>query len=762
MAVAGGAAAVFFGALAVFLATRAGGTVVAKLVDDSGQLIAGILAATCCLVAAFRASGSRRAAWALLTAYCGIWAGSALIWLLFDISGQTQKPFSSIAAVGFVVAVPFAIVGSLGFSLRRGSRLPLLVRVLDAVTVAAALMLICWVPVLEHVFDLSRFGIGSELMSLGIPVGDLLVVTIIWSAISSSASRLRPSLIAVGVGFVSVTIADLFLAYGSANGTYTSGTVLDLFWTGGLLVLAAGAALEAVALKSIAAVDGPIAPRHLAIWVPFVSTLIAAAIALADFHGDGVMDPVTLVGVLAIMVLSTFRQLVVATANRRLIAMLGVRADTDSLTGLANRDRFRTQLEHALMPDLSAAGLLYVDIDNFKGVNDRFGHGAGDRVLAVLAQRLTGAMRPADLVARLGGDEFAILCAGATSLDDVKGIARRVQKCFVTPVAFGSDSISVSGSVGGAVAGPGDAADTALRAADVALYAAKERGRGMTEVYDETVHGAAISRMWLEADMAEGLERGQFTLLYQPTVRTATGKISGAEALVRWDHPVRGTISPFDFIPVAEASGFIVELGRWILRQALRDASGWRKDGAVSVISVNVTVQQLRSPGFVDHVFSALEETRMAPHDLILELTESAYVQDSASISAVVRALRERGIRIAIDDFGTGYSSLALLTKLDADILKIDRSFVVNATSQSGRLVLKTVIDLARALRLSTTVEGVETAEEATLVGALGADTIQGYYYDKPLAAEVFRSRIDPFAHLVPVRDERSRLLASA
>ncbi len=728
----------------------------------SGQLIASAVAAACCLVAAIRASGVRKAAWALVAAYGALWAGSSFIWLLFDVSGQNQKPFSSIAALGFVMSVPFAVAGSLAFSLRRWSRLPLLVRALDAVTVAAALMLICWVPVLERVFDLSGFSIGAALMSLAIPVGDLLVVTLVWSAISSAASRLRPSLVAVAVGFICITIADLFLAYGSANGTYTSGTLLDLFWTGGFLALAGGAAMEKATYKSIAAADGPVAPRRLAIWVPFVSTLIAAAIALADFHGDRVIDPVTLALVLLIMVLSTFRQLVVATANRGLIATLGVRASSDSLTKLANRESFRKRLEHALSPNLRACGLLYIDIDNFKGVNDRFGHAAGDRVLAVLAERFTGAMRPADFVARLGGDEFGVLCAGATTPDDVARRARRVQVCFLKPVAFGTDVIKVSGTVGAAIATATDDPDTALRRADVALYAAKARGRGMTEVYDEAVHGEAMSRMWLEADMASALAGRQFTLLYQPTVRSATGKISGAEALVRWDHPVRGRISPLDFIPVAEASGFIVELGRWILRQALHDAAIWRKDGAVTTVSVNTTVQQLRSTGFVDDVFAALAETHVAPQDLILELTESAYVQDSASISVVIRALREHGVRIAIDDFGTGYSSLALLTKLDADILKIDRSFVVNATSPAGRLVLKTVIDLARTLRLSTTVEGIETAGEAALVRALGADTIQGYYYDRPLDVEVFRQRLDPFAKLVAARDRRLELLASA
>ncbi len=761
-AVAGGAVVVFLATLAFVLSTRAGGAPSAKLVDDAGQLIASWVATACCLVAALRASRVRRAAWALLATYCAVWAGSALIWLLFDVSGQTQKPFSSIAAIGFVASVPFAIAGSLLFSLRRGSRLPVVVRALDAVTVASALMLICWIPVLESVFDLSRFGIGSELMSLGIPVGDLLVVTLIWSAISSSTSRLRPSLIAVGLGFISITIADLFLAYGSANGTYVSGTLTDLFWTAGFLVLAGGAALDAATAQPSTSTKDVVGPRRLAIWVPFVSTLFAAGIALADFDGDRTIDPVTLVGVLVIMVLATLRQLVVATANRSLIATLGVRASSDSLTGLANRDTFRTRLDQVLSPDRPGAGLLYIDIDNFKGVNDRFGHAAGDRVLTVLARRLTGVVRPTDSVARVGGDEFAVLYSGATTLDAITGLARRVQECFLEPVAFGADSITLSGTIGGAIAVPGDDADTALRAADVALYSAKERGRGGTEVYDEAVHGGAMSRMWLEADMRESLERGEFTLLYQPTVRSATGKISGAEALVRWDHPTRGRISPLDFIPVAEASGFIVELGSWILWQALHDAAIWRKDGAVSAISVNVTVQQLRSAGFVEEVFLALEETRMSPHDLILELTESAYVQDSASISSVVRALRERGVRIAIDDFGTGYSSLALLTRLDADILKIDRSFVVNAKSSSGRLVLKTVIDLARTLRLSTTVEGVETAEEATLVRALGADTIQGYHYDRPLDVEVFRQRIDPFAQLGAQRDTKVALVASA
>lgn len=762
LAVAFAAAAFFVVVLAALLGSRVTGAANTKLIDDFGQLVASAVAAGCCLVIALRAAGLRRAAWALIGAYAGIWAGSELVWLLFDLSSDTQKPFPSIAAIGFVAAVPLAVAGSLAFGLRGGAHLSAVVRALDAVTVGVALMLICWFPVLERVFQTNEFGVGSELMSLSIPIGDILVVTFLWSAIASSAFRLRPSLVVVAVGFVSISIADLYLAYASANGNYASGTLFDLFWTAGFLVLGAGAALETGAMPSVSARSRSIGPRRLAIWVPFSCTMLALGVAVIDYKGDRVIDPVTVTGVLVIVVLASVRQVIEAMANRRLISRLGMRARTDSLTGLANRETFRLELERAMSADRLGSGVLYIDIDNFKSVNDRFGHAAGDRVLTVVAGRFVGALRPTNSVARVGGDEFAILCRSATTRDEIAEIARRVQECFQEPVAFGADEIAISGTVGAAAMAPEDDAEAALRQADVALYAAKERGRGSIEIYDDVIHGGALSRMWLEADMADSLERGDFTLLYQPTVRSATSKIGGAEALIRWDHPVRGRISPLDFIPVAEASGFIVELGSWILHRALHDAASWRKDGSTATVSVNVTVQQLRSAGFVDDVSRALEELKMAARDLILELTESAYVQDSASIASVIHALRQRGIRIAIDDFGTGYSSLALLTKLDADILKIDRSFVVNASTPAGRLVLKTVIDLARTLRLSTTVEGVETAEEALLVRALGADTIQGYHYDRPLTLEVFRRRVDPFATLVAIEPPKIELLGAS
>jgi diguanylate cyclase (GGDEF)-like protein len=266
-----------------------------------------------------------------------------------------------------------------------------------------------------------------------------------------------------------------------------------------------------------------------------------------------------------IMILAPVRQLIEAMANRRLIAQLAHRASTDSLTGLLNRVEFRDELNGVLGCEDPAGGgmaILYIDLDKFKTINDRYGHAAGDRVLNVIATRLAGAVRPTDRVGRLGGDEFAVLVSPAPNRDQVGDLARRVQERFLEPVAFGADRITLSASIGAAVAHPGDGAEDVLRVADVALYAAKARGRGAFEIYNDVIHGDALSRMWLEADMPDSLARGEFTVLYQPTVRSASGTISGAEALVRWDHPTRGRISPLDFIPVAEASGFIVELGK--------------------------------------------------------------------------------------------------------------------------------------------------------------------------------------------------------
>ena len=748
LALAGGAAAVAgLLTLGVLMGTGVLGVQGGKVADDVGQLVAGILAAAMCIVAGVRSAGVRRVAWGLIAMYCALWAISVVTWLVYDLTAGTQMPFPSLSAVGFVAAVPFAVAGSAAFSIRRGSQLPLVVRVLDAVTVGLALMLICWVPILERVFVSSRFTAGSALLSLSIPVGDLLVVTLLWSAVASSRWRLRPSMIVLGVGFLSVTIADLALAYASANGTFASGTLTDLMWTGGLLLLAAGALLDVPDARRAEAAAEPLPPRRLAIWVPFACAIVAAGISVADFHGTGPsIDPVVLGGVLVIMVLATVRQLLEAVSNRTLIVELRRRANTDVLTGLVNRDSFRGELDRAVLrgqqPNARGTAILYIDLDKFKSVNDRYGHAAGDRVLSVVARRLTGVMRPTDVVSRLGGDEFAIIAFNTSDRDSVAHIAYRVQGCFREPIAFAGDRMTLSAAIGGVLVTGGIDADAALRSADLALYAAKARGRGTFEIYDDALHGDEISRMWLEADMPESLAQGQFTLQYQPTISAESGAINGAEALVRWDHPTRGRIAPLDFIPVAEASGFIVDLGRWILQQALRDAASWRTHGVAPAVSVNVTVQQLRSAGFVDDVYKALADTRTAPENLILELTESSYVHEAGAAAAAIRDLRREGVRIAIDDFGTGYSSLALLTRLDADILKVDRSFVVNATSSAGRLVFKTVVDLARELHLSTTVEGIETPEEAALVRSLGADTLQGFHFDRPLDPLTFRQRL--------------------
>ena len=759
LALAGGAAAIIgLVTLGLLMATGALGAQGGKVADDAGQLIGSALAAVMCAVASVRSRGVRRVAWGLIAMYCTLWSISIVTWLIFDVSGGTQMPFPSLSAVGFVAAVPFAVAGGATFGVRRGSQLPLVVRVLDAVTVGLALMLICWVPILEHVYLASRFSAGSALMSLSIPVGDVLVVTLLWSAIASSTRRLRPSMLVLGVGFVSITVADLALAYASANGTFASGTLTDLLWTGGFLLVAAGASIEIPDARRAEAAPGPLAPRRLAIWVPFACAIVAAGISLTDFHDDSGIDPIVLGGVLAIMVLATVRQLVEAVSNRNLIVELRHRASTDVLTGLVNRDSFRGELDRAVLqgqqPNARGTAILYIDLDKFKSINDRYGHAAGDRVLSVVARRLTGVMRPTDIVSRLGGDEFAIIAFNTSDRDSVAHIAYRVQGCFREPIAFGGDRIALSAAIGGVLVTAGVDADAALRSADLALYAAKARGRGTFEIYDDALHGDEISRMWLEADMPESLAQGQFTLQYQPTIGAVSGKITGAEALVRWDHPTRGRIPPLDFIPVAEASGYIVELGRWILQQALRDAASWRSHGVAPSVSVNVTVQQLRSPGFVDDVYKALAETQTAPEDLILELTESAYVHEGGAAAIAIRDLRREGVRIAIDDFGTGYSSLALLTKLDADILKVDRSFVVNATSPAGRLVFKTVVDLARELHLSTTVEGIETQEEASMVRALGADTLQGFHFDRPLDSQAFLQRLRRAE--APERHERS------
>ena len=432
------------------------------------------------------------------------------------------------------------------------------------------------------------------------------------------------------------------------------------------------------------------------------------------------------------------------TERKTLEEQLRHQAFHDVLTGLENRFLFLDRLGHAL----ARAGrggrptaVLFLDLDDFKAVNDRLGHAEGDKLLVDVAQRLKVVTRTGDTVARLGGDEFAIIVE-ETDPAEAEQTAARILATLTPPFQLGDRPIVVRVSIGIAVQsvdGSEADADELLRRADIAMYAAKAAGGHRHVTYEPQLYDATMTRMELKADLRGALDRGELHVEYQPIVDLDSAQIVGSEALMRWTHPVHGPVPPVDFIPLAEESGLISELGRWILTTACQQTKAWQETtgSAGLTISVNLSGHQILDRDLVTDVRRILAETGLAPNDLTLEMTESVLVQDVEATVGTLRVLKSLGVRLAIDDFGTGYSSLSYLRQFPIDILKIDRSFVASLDgSQDSTALIRSILDLSSTLRLETVAEGIEETEQHEVLRSLGARQGQGYLFARPMAPE--------------------------
>jgi diguanylate cyclase (GGDEF)-like protein/PAS domain S-box-containing protein len=423
----------------------------------------------------------------------------------------------------------------------------------------------------------------------------------------------------------------------------------------------------------------------------------------------------------------------------------------DALTGLANRALFHDRLEHAL--DRTArtglgVAVVYLDLDGFKLVNDSRGHEVGDRVLREVATRLTSIVRSPDTVSRLGGDEFAILIEDSTrALDEAETVAARVLQSLTEPFILGAQRVVLSASIGITIGDVACTASSMIRDADMAMYRAKTTGKARWALYEAAMGTAALERLVLESDLREAVDNAQLRLVYQPIMELHTGTVFGFEALLRWDHPTRGTIGPEAFIHIAELNGSIVEIGQWVLEEACRTAAEWQRTypQAHLSMSLNLSALQIAMPSIVDHVAAALEDAGLAPASLIVEMTESVLVEDAETAGHRLEELRALGIRLAIDDFGTGYSSLGYLRKFPFDILKVDRSFTSTITDRAQvPAIVRGLLDLAKTLNMKTVAEGIELDAQRESLRAQGCDFGQGFLFAKPLRreqAEAFLAR---------------------
>jgi diguanylate cyclase (GGDEF)-like protein/PAS domain S-box-containing protein len=432
------------------------------------------------------------------------------------------------------------------------------------------------------------------------------------------------------------------------------------------------------------------------------------------------------------------------SAARAMADQITHSAEHDFLTGLPNRMLLNDRVNQAIAMaprHHKRVAVLFLDLDGFKHINDSLGHPTGDKLLQSIAKRLVECVRASDTVSRQGGDEFVVLLSEVERSEDTAITARRMLQAVAEAHSIDHHDLHVTTSIGVSVF-PDDGldAETLIKNADTAMYQAKENGRQSYKFFKPAMNVRAVERQAIEESLRRALERQEFAVHYQPKVSLKTGEITGAEALLRWTHPVRGPIPPGQFIPIAEDCGLIRPIGNWILREACRQARAWLDAGLpLASMAVNISAVQFRNENFLQGVFSTLEETGLDPKYLELELTESVLMKHAESTEVILKTLRARGVQLAVDDFGTGYSSLSYLRRFAIDALKIDQSFVRQiTTTPSETTIVTAVISMGRSLNLRVVAEGVETTEELAFLQAHQCDQAQGYYFSRPVAAPQF------------------------
>ena len=727
----------------------------AVLLSNLGQCLAPMLAAGACVLASRRAITERQAlGWKLLAGSAGCWALGQVVWTYYEVSGAAA-PFPSFADVGYLLAVPLALAAIWTLTIRNSAS-SWFVAVLDGLILAGGLLAISWALVLGAAWEEGGDSPFLFALTLAYPVGDLVVVSAVLLAIMrTDRNRDAVPLVVIAVGLVVLGVADSIFVWTTMQGTEQAVSIADIGWTAGYLVLVYAASVYPLPVASGRA-ELHAAPSLRRAALPLTVVCVAWVIRMVLVATGQPEDEfltlltITTVALVLLRFLMTMRENQALTSSlEEKIGELTAREQQlshqalhDPLTGLANRRLFSDRVEHALnrsrrTGDLSA--VLFIDLDDFKTVNDSLGHAAGDRLLASVAARLSGCVRPGDTVARLGGDEFGILLEEMEGPEHASHVARRILESLDMAFPLDGRQVFTRASVGVAVADAtsGHAGADLLSDADVALYAAKGSGKSTFREFERTMRVTAIERLELGQDLRQALHQNQFFCHYQPIVDLVTGRIVALEALLRWDHPHRGLVGPNSFIELAEESGMIGEIGMAVLQMAAWQAANWRAEGKVPAgleLHVNLSGRQLEDPYLVEKVKRVLASTGFPGNLLVLEITESVAVETGAAHLELLEQLRALGIRFAIDDFGTGYSSLNYLRALPVDVLKIDRAFAQTTDGETDTVLLEAIVRLGHSLGIDMIAEGIEHGEQAMTLKRLGCRRAQGFLFYRPLS----------------------------
>jgi diguanylate cyclase len=724
------------------------------LLPDSGPAHAiaypvfGLIAMVAILVGVYRRRPARPGSWRLIALALALLSIADITYGVLALGGG-EVAYPSVADIGYLAGYVALIGGTLGLIRGRvagGDRTP----IIDAAILSAGAGSIFWIaiiqPSLQGAVEPAVAGV-----SLAYPAMDVILLALGLRVLLTAAARPRYlQFLVSGIAFY--FIADVVYALALLNGTYVEGQPVDAGWIVGVLLIGVAALHPSVSdpVTTVEPNDARLSRSRLALLA--AAALVAPFILIAQTTPSGnsvvvglVLQWTMLFGLVFVRLASTVDELGMSLLERRrLQGDLAHQAHHDPLTRLANRLLFELRLSRAMATSPGTTALIFLDLDDFKTINDTLGHAVGDELLRILAGRVQRGLRASDLAARLGGDEFAILLEDCDDLAAARAVAEHALARLRAPVTLGTLQLLVHGSAGVAVGLSGSTATDLMRDADIAMYEAKSHGKDMVEIYEPAMRSQVIRRYELGTEMAEALETGAFVLHYQAAVNLASGAIVGAEALVRWNHPKRGLLGPHEFIPHAESSGLIHALGRWILHEACTAAAGWpdRLDGERPAISVNLAASQLLDPALIDDVARILAETGLAPQKLVLEVTESALVDIELARAALLR-LRGLGVGLALDDFGTGYSALSYIAELPFDIIKIDKSFV--ATIGQGKRVdalLDGIIGLCDALELVTVAEGIEDQRQFDRLVGLGCRIGQGFLFARPVPTADFAAML--------------------